>query len=80
MKAAVLDEDRSGVDAGERAAGHEQPRHVGFEGLGVVDRPLAVVEFDARPHEQIGVGPIADLQENGVCGQLLRPLRSPDQD
>src|SRR5262245_34226744 len=43
VKAAVLDKDCSGVHAGERAAGHEEARHVGLEGFGVVDRPLAVV-------------------------------------
>ena len=37
VEAAVLDEDRAGVDAGDRAAGDEQAGHVGLERLRIVN-------------------------------------------
>src|SRR5438093_1505149 len=63
VEAAVLDENGAGVDSGERSAGHEQPRHIGFERLAVVERPLAIRKLDARVDHQLAVGTIAGQEE-----------------
>src|SRR5713101_6286053 len=81
VEPSVLDEDRPGVDAGDGAAGDEQPRHVRFKRLGIVDGRLAIVQRDARAAQQIGVGSIAGQQIYSVRGQLfLRTIRTSLED
>ena len=46
VETAVLDEDRAGVDAGDRAAGDEEARHICLECLRIVYGRVARVERD----------------------------------
>ena len=62
----------AGVHAGERAAGDEEPGHVGLERLGIVDAaPRRSFSATPAPRHQIPVGVIADQQEHRVGRQLL---------
>src|SRR5688572_23883689 len=59
VKPAVLDEDRPRVDARQRPASDEQPRHVRLEGFRVVDRCPTIVELDSSGRLKIPVGVVA---------------------
>ena len=70
METAVLDEDGAGIDAGDRAAGDEQSRHICLERLGIVDRRVAIVERHAGVFEQRRVGAIAGQQVDHIGRNL----------
>src|SRR5216683_2434480 len=63
VKPSILDEDRPRIHAGDRAAGNEHARHVGFERLWIVNGRVTVVEADTGGHEKLRVRAIASQQE-----------------
>src|SRR5439155_66680 len=58
VEPAVLDEDRAGVDAGDRASGDEQTRYVCLERLGGVQRRLSLVDHHALAIVPVWLGVI----------------------
>ena len=71
MEAAVLDEDRAGLVPGDGPPRDKQAWDIRLERLGVVMRPVSLVELDASSSHQVRIRTITGQQEHGIGRNLL---------